>query len=82
MGFRIPLFLWPQGEGRRLSKPASSFAHNMGGGGFEFSPFFGQKGEGGGFNLLSPFGHKGEEEGTPAFLVCRGKGKHLVLKPL
>ena len=68
-GVRIPLPLWPEGEGRRLSKPAPSFAQNMGGGGFEFPSHFGQKGEGGGFNLPPPFGQKGEEEGTPAFLV-------------
>ena len=36
-GVRIPFPLWPEGEGRRLSNSAPSFAQHMGGGGFEFT---------------------------------------------
>ena len=67
--------LWPEGEGRMLSKPVPSFAQNMGGGGFEFPPSFGQKGEGGGFNLPPPFWPEGRGRGDARFFGLQGEGE-------
>ena len=68
-GFEFLLPLWPEGEGRRLSQPACSFAQKLERGGFEFPSPFGQKGEGGGFNLPPLLARRERKRGRPPFLV-------------